>query len=245
MSYGILSFAFSFAPDLLKNNRDNAGSELFNLNLSLFPGQWVQSFDLYKEKGFYLQQPSFEVYLPKTRSLKVGGRTAYVLNPKFSAKALYNQNEKQVQSAGSFIPGLNWYYSEFLVQAEGENGSVRSKFYAFDVGLTPQYIYHWVPVKNVLLSAGGSLGVGMNISRVAGERLTSLLTEWSYSLAVIWDNDVFYAGGRYRHLSLNHNTDRVTHTNDQIPVFRLFVGFRFKAPKPVAKLYQKLMHTTH
>lgn len=240
-AYGILAFSFSFAPDFLGDNRDNDNSKLFNLNLAAFPGKWMQAIDIYYEKGYYINQGSRGGYLPDTKSLKVGGRTAYIMNERFSMKAILNQDEKQLKSAGSLIPGLTYYYSEFDFRGEGSEGPVRETYYSFDIALTPAYYYNFVPVRNLMFSVGGSAGLGMNISSATGERLTSLLTELSYSAGIVWDTDSFYLGGRYRHLSLNHNSDRVTQTVDQIPTFTMFFGYRFKAPRFLSSTYKKVL----
>ncbi|HKJ47491.1 MAG TPA: DUF4421 family protein, partial [Christiangramia sp.] len=75
VSYRGFSLSYSFAPDFLAENKDNEGSRLFNINLRSYFGKWMQTLDIYSEKGFYVKDDLNETYLPKTKSFKIGGST--------------------------------------------------------------------------------------------------------------------------------------------------------------------------
>jgi len=233
IAFRSIVLSYSFAPNFISENRDNKESKLFNLNLRTFLGQWMQTFDLYQQKGFFIEIPdeNLNVYLPKIKSLKIGGSTSYIFNKNFSYRAIVTQDEKQLISAGSFIPSLVYYYSKYDII----EGSVDDDYFSYDLALAPSYIYNWVIGKNLLVSAGGSAGIGLNHSETDGESLTSLLTELNFRGSIVYDKNNIYLGAHYSYLVLNHDVDRSSYIKDNIPYFQLFVGYRFNAPKFVLK----------
>jgi hypothetical protein len=171
------------------------------------------------------------VYFPKIKSLKIGGSTSYIFNKNFSYRSIVTQDEKQLISAGSFIPSLVYYYSKYDII----DGNVDEDYFSYDIALAPSYIYNWVIGKNLLISGGGSAGIGMNYSKTDGESLTSLLTELNFNGSIVYDKNNLYIGAHYNYLVLNHNVDRSSYIKDNIPYLQLFIGYRFKAPKFVLK----------
>ncbi|WP_228851446.1 DUF4421 domain-containing protein [Aegicerativicinus sediminis] len=244
IAYDFLSLSYSFAPNFMAENEDNEDSKLFNLDFRLFLGKWMQELYYNHEKGFYLTEKdndlNFEVYLPKTAAFKIGGSTSYIFNENFSYRSIYNQSQKQLKSAGSFIPGVYYYYSKIKLRADNSEESVTGELKSFDVALNAAYYYNFVPVRNLLLSAGGGAGLGMNHSSSDDEDLTSLLTELNFSLAVNYDIGDFFVGSHFNYLILNHNTDRTTYTEDNIPKFQIYAGYRFKASKKMVKKTEEL-----
>lgn len=241
VSYSFITLGYSFAPDFLAENKDNEDSKLFNISLRMFPGKWMQFLEIYKEKGFY-ETDNFNIYLPETNSLKIGGSTSYILNDNFSFRAISNQDEKQVKSAGSFIPGISYYYSKFNVVGESAEGRVDEDFHSVDLAFVPSYYYNFIPVEDLMLSAGVGAGIGLNYSKSDDEKLTSLLTEWNAAATVTYDLDDFYLGSQFRYQVLKHNTDRSTYTEDNIPYFQFFVGYRFNAPSKWIKAKEDLLN---
>lgn len=223
--------SYSFSPNFLSENRDNENSKLFNLNFRTYLGQWMQTATLFKERGFFIENDGLSVYLPETKSFKIGGETSYILNKNFSFRAIASQDEKQLRSAGSFIPRIVYFYSDLDVKS----GNISSELISFDLAFAPSYYYNYVPTKNLLISAGASAGIGINYSDSESESLTSLLTELNFRGSVTYDKDNLYLGAHYSYLILNHNSDRNTYIKDSIPYFELFIGYRFNAPKSVLK----------
>ncbi|WP_136482544.1 DUF4421 family protein [Cognatitamlana onchidii] len=230
IAFRSIQISYAFAPNFLSNNKDNTGSRLFNLNFRNYFGKhWMQTIMLYNEKGFYLSNNEFNTYYPNIKSFKIGGGTSYIINENFSFKAIVGQNEKQLKSAGSFIPRFVYFYSEFNFNFDDPNSA--SNLYSFDIAFAPSYYYNFVPSKNLLISAGASAGIGINFSNSTTQSLTSLLTELNFRGSLTYDIENLYLGTHYSYLVLNHNTDRQTYVKDNIPYFEIFVGYRFKAPR--------------
>ena len=230
-----LNASYSFAPDFLGENKDNENSKLFNLNFRTFLGKhFMQTFDLFSQKGFYIKNNEVNQYFPKTKNFKIGGATSYIFNEHFSFKAITSQDEKQLKSTGSFIPNITYFYSKFNLKNNSPLNEVNSSYYSFDIAFAPSYYYNYVPSKNLLLSAGVSAGIGLNHSKSRDESpLTTLLTELSFRTSATYDMNNLYCGLHYSYLSLNHNADSASQVIDNIPFFNIFVGYRFKAPKQI------------
>ena len=144
------------------------------------------------EKGFFIDIPELDIneYFPNFKTRKTGGTLSYILNKDFSFRAIVSQDEKQLVSAGSFIPNFFFYYTDYELKSEGINEDI----YSYDMALAPAYYYNFVPSKNILLSAGGSAGLGLNITKSGDESLSSLLTELNFRASVVYDKNNLYLG---------------------------------------------------
>lgn len=243
VAFRAIALSFSFAPGFMAENKDNEDSKLFNLRLKSFFGKWMQTINLYKQRGFFIEIPELNInsYLPSVKSFKIGGSTSYILNDNFSYRAIVSQDEKQVVSAGSFIPSIVYYYSKYDLI----DGEIDEDFFSYDLAFAPSYTYNWVPSKNFLISAGGSIGIGVNYSKTDTESLTSFLTELNFRSSIVYDKNNLYLGGHYSYLVLNHDADRTSYIRDNIPFFELFIGYRFKAPKKLvtkANAFDEKLH---
>ncbi|TWO33918.1 DUF4421 domain-containing protein [Seonamhaeicola sediminis] len=224
---------YGFSPKFLKSNRDNANSKLFNLNLRMFQSQWMQTIDLYNQKGFDLILNNERVRISGIKTFKIGGSTSYILNKKFSFRAIGFQNEWQTKSAGSFIPRLYYYYTKYTLNDNGFNEDTRS----YDVAIGPSYYYNLSIHKNFLFSVGASAGIGINHSSIIGDgSLTSALYEFSGRAVIGYNSETFFGGINYSLLILEHNVDRYTRQDDTIPYLEFYIGYRFKASKKIMKL---------
>ncbi|WP_084647744.1 DUF4421 family protein [Gelidibacter mesophilus] len=226
VSFKFLTISYGFAPNFLAENRDNEGSKLFNINFRTYFGKFMQTLDIYNQKGFYLDGYGERSYLSDTKTFKIGGRTSYIFNENFSFRAIVSQDEKQLKNAGSFIPNLSYYYTKHKIVTDDDEGTYNS----FDISVAPAYYYNFVPADNLLISAGASAGLGINHTTSSEESLTSLSTELNFRASIAYDISNFYLGSHYNYTIINHDSDRSTYVKDNIPYFEVFLGYRFKAP---------------
>lgn len=244
VSFRALTISYSFSPNFLSENKDNGDSKLFNLNLRTYFGKhWMQTLDIYSEKGFFLEDNNINIPFPHLKSFKIGGATSYILNDNFSFRSIVSQDEKQIKSTGSFIPRVVYYYTKLNLKTDTNNDVLN----AFDLVFAPSYYYNFVPSKNLFISAGVSSGIGINHTKnkdnnqiEEDENLTSLVTELNVSVSLTYDLSNFYIGAHYNYLVLNHNSDRSAYINDEIPFFQIFAGYRFKASKRLIRKANKL-----
>lgn len=120
-------------------------------------------FDLvYQEyKGFYeVSEDQVTKVYPDLKMKQYGAFAQYVFNNKrFSYKAAFTQNERQLKSAGSFLLGGGLYFSE--IQSDSSFVYKEKRTYDnFQVGVSAGYAYTWVLNPKWFISA--SCTAGMN-----------------------------------------------------------------------------------
>ncbi len=107
-------------------------------------------------KGFYIDNSELtlqESNCPNLFVLKVGGMGQYVFNHrKFSYRAAYNQNAKQLKSAGSVLLGASTYYLNF-------QNDKALEIQSYQLGLSLGHTYNWVLSPRWLFNYSASFGV--------------------------------------------------------------------------------------
>ena len=225
-----------FLPNFLKDNEDNGNSKLFNLNLRMFLGQWMQTIDLYKQKGFFADLDESEIALPGVKTFKIGGSTSYIFNPNFSFRAIGFQNEWQRKSAGSFIPRLYYYYTTFEIRETGASEKASS----FDIAISPSYHYNLVINENFIFGLGTSIGIGYNNDNLGERTINSLLIEYGGRAVLGYNSESFFAGVNSSINFFEHKSDRSVRIDDTISFVEFYVGYRFKAPKSFMRTADKV-----
>lgn len=223
---------YGFSPQFFNANKDNDNSRLFNLNLRMFMGQWMQTIDLYNQKGFYFSSNNQRINLSGVKTFKIGGSTSYIFNKNFSFRSIGFQNEWQTKSAGSFIPSIYYYYTKYHLTLE----DIDEKAYSYDIALGPSYYYNFCLTKNFLFSLGAYVGVGLNHSSNLGEGdFTSILYDFSGRAIIGYNSNTFFSGINSNIILLQHKIDASTVQDDTIPFLEFYVGYRFNAPKKWVK----------
>ena len=221
-----LDIGFGITPAFMNPERNEQNARLRNMNFRLFLGHWMQTFDYYDQRGHFGKFEGQEIYLPNLETRKIGGTTAYVLNPNFSFRALVSQNEWQRRSAGSFVPRFVAYYTRYRLGLEqGE-----SKSYSWDFGLGPGYHYNWVLGTNWMVSAGNTTGLGVNFLKDDGVNTTSFLWETIFRGGVHYNSSKFFGGADLNFGFLEHSKVREVRVDDRIYFFQAYIGYRIKAP---------------
>lgn len=236
LSFKFVDLSFGFSPKFLNANKDNTNSKLLNFNARVYHKQWMQSFTYFYQKGFYVSQDGFSAAFPGFRSLKIGGATSYIFNKNFSYKAIAGQNEWQTKSAGSFIPNFSAYYTNLKYRSADDriNGNT------FLFSLAPSYFYNLVLGKHVLVSAGLSMGAGINIT----DGDTKLLYEVDSSLKMGYNSNSFFMFMNVNYTNfIQSETDNIG-LNDNISTVKITAGYRFDAPKKVMQIYDKINEKT-
>lgn len=238
VQYDIISFSLGFAPTFFDENKDNKGSKMTAFSFNLFPGRFMQHFDLYNQKGITItEEGGASTYFPGLKTLKIGGSTSYFFNKNYSFTASAFQNAKQLRSAGSFAPVLSYYYTEFNAKSEPKINS--GKMYFIDVALAPAYYYNWVIGKNFLLSSGASLGAGFTTT-VDDTTTTRFLVTGSLHLAPGYNGERWFAGLNARATFFSHGSESNVQVSDVIGYSTLFVGYRFDEPGILKKEREKI-----
>ena len=226
--FRFLEVDFGYAPNFLSENKDNGDSKLITFNIRTFFGQYMQTVDIYKQKGFFIRTQELTLPIDDLKTFKIGGTSSYIFNPDFSFRAIGFQNEWQKESVGSFIPGISYYYTKFKLEDPFLENQLE---HSFKMAVGPGYYYNWVFDENYILSAGATGGLGFNLSKSQGKTSLNGLAQLIFRLTGGYNSENFFSG-------ININTQLLTHTSaenfvldDSISFLEFYVGYRFDAPK--------------
>ncbi|WP_088340093.1 DUF4421 family protein [Robiginitalea sediminis] len=226
LQFRALELGFGFSPGWLNPDRELEGSRLFNMDFRIYAGKWMQTFTYLDQEGFRADLDGTTFYFPSFGTRKVGGSTSYVVNPKFSFRSLFGQNEWQLQSAGSFVPRLLAYYTRYRANlGEGED-----TLHTFDIGIGPGYHYNWVLHERWMLSAGNTTGLGISFLDSGPETTSYWLWETQFRATLAYNTDTFFAGVGGQYTFYEHAAGRDLRLDDRIYYLQFFVGYRFRAP---------------
>lgn len=254
-NYSYLSFGVQWSPDFLPGNGDNklkGNTRAFSIGSSILMEKWLLELNYHLVRGFYLHNTaSFQswqpgqayIQFPEQRHEGFNLRFGHIFNPHFSYRSLHSQTERQVRSAGSFLPFFQADYYAFDDQSKSLNSQGSQNL---EILLYPGYSYTFVYRENFYLNlsahGGGAYLHTWLLTRASGGDLQSTQDNWALgwelSSSIGYNAKKWYGGLRYEsaQLSFNQNQTTVRSTEDQLAYY-FFLGYRFKAPtwleKPV------------
>ncbi|NMH28322.1 DUF4421 family protein [Flavobacterium silvaticum] len=238
-SYDVIAFSFGYAPNFLEENKAvKDPSKMYSFELKLFPKRLMQHFEFYYQKGMTLEvmDTHASTYVGGMKTLKIGGSTSYRFNPNYSFKAMAMQNERQIKSAGTFAPGISYYYTELDGNGDAD---IDGKFYFVDIAFFPAYYYNWVIARHVQVMGGIATGAGLTFSHDEGTSTTALLVQGQLLLGLGYNSDSWFGGLNARVQVSSHNSGEGVDVGDALGYFTLFGGYRFDAPEFLKSRMQK------
>ena len=157
--------------------------------------------------GFYIDRGKENYTLfPTLSTQQIGVESTYVWRAdKFSARAAFEQSERQVKSAGSLLFGSGFYWHRIEPDAKTENVSSEA-FENFQIGFHVGYGYSWVAGKHWLLTGAfiGGLNFGNQIdvlqdfnikiypTSITRFSFVYLKDDWTVALSGIFNNKSVY-----------------------------------------------------
>ncbi len=228
-TYKLLDFSIGYTPSFLKTNLSQEKSKNFNFTLRFNAKNWMQTFVLIHQKGFHIDtNNNFTKYFPQLRSTKIGGTTSYIFNKNYSYSTLFNLNQWQTKSAGSFIP----QFSTYLTNIKSKETQDFLDVNIFSMTLSPSYYYNFVINKKILIGAGVNLGFGANIV----EKEIKAIVEFSNDIKIGYNTNNFFTSIGYngKTFSFNNNGNRYQNSFHE---FKLEIGIRFDPPNKAKKMY--------
>lgn len=248
-SYRILTISAKLTPKFLSGNDDYAlegktSSRGFGLDMNFT--HWQQSLSYHRTRGFFLENtkdynPAWKegmpyIQFPDLVHINFQGITAYNFNKRFSVNAVLTQSERQLKSAGSFIPLLVYRY--YIIDDRSPMISSTQKSNSFEIlaGAGYHYTFVW---KDLYASLG--------LTPAFGYIFTKLTTRTSDDKSITHSNTpairidaragLGYNGPRFFagvYMSAFSTSNRQQHTSvinkDDHAIVKAFVGYRFKAP---------------
>ncbi len=252
-SYRFLTIGFKVAPHFLTGDAEEdlkGKTSARGLGVGFSFRHWQQELSYSRTKGFYLDNtadyvPSWKegmpyIQFPQLVFTSYQGITAYNFNRRFSVNAVLTQTERQRRSAGSFIPLLLYRY--YIIDDRSVpvgSGGARQKSNNFEVllGAGYQYTFVW---KDFYASLGMTPGAGYIFTKLTtrfpGEPVVSHNNTPAFRIdgraGLGYNGPRLYAGA-YMNVIANASGQRHTAiiNSDSRLIFRVFVGYRFKAPK--------------
>lgn len=252
--YKWMALEYSWAPSNLLNtdgNDDLKDASSISVNLNFFySDQWKQEFKFSYIKGFRNSlntgstSPFSDLNLANTELLIYQGSTFYIANKNFSFRAHYAQTERQLKSAGSFIPRLRYSYSITTPNIDFnsiENFSTR-QIRSFDLIAQLGYMYTFVLNQKWFATAGLHAGMGYNTSnyKLSEKRETTFESSpftleaetsfgynsyrWFYGITGNWRN-------------FNNVNNSKSEFNRDINYFTVFLGYRLNDNKPMRHFF--------
>jgi hypothetical protein len=262
-NYRWLSGSYSYTPGFIGGNKDNffkgntkARSFAFNFNFD----HWMQELSYTKIRGFYLHNtadydPNWQkgidpyIQIPDLVYLGFYGQTSYKFNSNYSFNALNTQTERQLKSAGTFIPAFsyNYFIIDDRVKLTGTNSSQKST--NLSLLLSIRYNYTFVIKKNFYVAPGIQLGGGLIttrlLTRLPAGNIKTNYSNFIYrsegSLAAGFNGKRFFTGAQIIVSGERHNESGGYNviTKDRV-VYHVFAGYRLHAPKFLEKIVDKL-----
>lgn len=267
-----LAVYINLAPKFFPGNRDfetKGKTEYLRLRLALNFHSWENELILSRVNGYYLQNTRDYIdwargdpYIqyPNLQYRGLYGSSAYYLNPKFSYRHLSTQTERQLKSAGSFVPLLNYRY--FTLDDQGvplpEINTRKSRNLEFSLGFG--YHHTFIMDRGFYISLGLTPGIGFINTKLTARALSSTETSRESNASYRWDGTAglgyqgrsFFAGIYLDASSSAHREMNTTVLNSSTLIFyRFFVGWRITAPKPLndamdwaERIYQPILDKT-
>lgn len=252
-NYKFISICLSFAPKFFPGNDDDdirgkskIGGFGFNFNFT----HWTQELSYSRTKGYYLENTKdFNPFwkegdpyaqIPDLLFKNFQGITAYNFNPKFSVNALATQSERQVRSAGSFIPHLLYRYYIVDDRTPRTATSTTQKSRNFEVLLGAGYYYNFVIRNSFYVALGLTPGIGYNFTTLqtrfpSGTEKTksnSALFRIDARAGTGYNGPRFFSGLNFNASAAKFRQQNTTAINEDTRLFvQLFAGYRLNAPR--------------
>ncbi len=248
LHYEFISLGIQFAPDFLPGNGDNDSkgeTTAFQLNAALVFKNWFSNITYSKVQGYYLKNTDdyinwtkgdAYIQFPDLNYEGVSISSGYIHNSKFSLRSLTTQTERQLKSAGSFMPVFNFEYYRINDKSNSVN-TQKSKNIEFHIG--PGYAHTFVLKEKIYASIGmlasiGYLNTKLTTRTEGGNLVTNqnnLLLRADCKIGMGYNSSKFYTGIFTTLSDTWFKQENTTARNTETNVFyHIFFGMRFNAP---------------
>ncbi|WP_029902136.1 DUF4421 domain-containing protein [Prevotella sp. 10(H)] len=169
-SYKNVTLSGSYGFDFMRDKK-RGKTRSYDFQYHSYGRKFVYDIFFQSYKGLYHEpkEEQYDIY-PDISLRQYGFNGQYIFNGnKFSYPAAFNQSEKQLKSAGSFLLGGAMYYS----RARSDSSIVFQdghKLRNYQIGINGGYAYTWVPNKRLFISISASVGANIGYENIDGHR---------------------------------------------------------------------------
>ena len=251
VNYDFISLGIQFKT-IGEEKELKGNSKSFEIKTALIFKHWFTDVSYNKVKGYYLENTDEYVanweegnpyiQFPNLHYQRISASAGYSLNPKFSFRSLTSQTERQLKSAGSFIPVVNFDYY-IIDDKSSEINNEKSK--SIEVSIGPGYAHTFVVKEKFYLSLGLSTSIGSrntkstthlpegNIENNQNNSIFRVNTK----ISIGYNGRKFYSGV----YSNNYNEENKDASNINTRVFfQIFFGMRLDSPGYLKRFIAKV-----
>lgn len=260
LSYKFASVRIGIRPKVSGKSKEEKGDpKSFRIKFNLLFDKWSHRFEYNRIKGYYISNQSIgediasnsnHIQFPDLTTNVFSGSSSYKINDNYSVRSTISQTEAQLKSAGSFIPEVSYWYYNFdglnnYINKEGDEITRTNylKSSGIDLALSLGYYYTFVYKKwyaNAFIVPG--IGIDFNKSTHYDNNISTKLNSQDLLLSahggagIGYNAEEFFFGGSYSRRDTNEktNNNKIQFDSSKNSFF-LFFGYRFKAPKQIAK----------
>ncbi|KAI9463064.1 hypothetical protein F5148DRAFT_1313503 [Russula earlei] len=262
VNYRLISFYINYIPHSLDGNNDDAEkgtSKGIGLGTTLYLHHWFTELDFSHIKGYYLDntkdfRPGWQpgdpyIQVPDLYTTSYQVAIGYNTNNRLSLPAVSSQTERQLRSAGAFIPRVNLRH--YIIDDRTPGPYATQKSYHTQALLGAGYQYTFVVQHALYLMGGFTPSFGYIFSKVHTRYSTgdeSFLNkgpiyQWDAKLGFGYNGRHFFAGSFLSATSATYAQGLTTAVSGDAAVYlQLFAGIRFNAPRFIRKTFDNLFH---
>ncbi len=258
LNYRFISFGFQFAPDFIPGNGDKdlkGDTKSFRIGNALIFKHWFFDLSYSTLKGFYLKnsddyimRANGDPYIqfPGLNYKGFAITSGYFNNSKFSFRSLTSQTERQLKSAGSFIPAFDFRY--YTIDDKSP-GTITQKTNNIETSIGPGYAYTFVVKEKFYLSLGllasfGYLHTKLTTRQPAGNEISKqgdFIFKWDGKTGIGYNGSRFYTGLYANVSEIKYKQEHTTAKNFETRIFyHVFFGIRIKSPDYVKRQVDKI-----
>ena len=260
-NYRFISFYLDYIPHFLPGNNDNdvkgkTKGTGFGTNLNF--RTWFADVGFSKTKGYYLENtkdfrpdwkpgdPYFQI--PDLYVTSFEGDIGYNTNPRLSLIASSFQTERQLKSAGAFLPKLSFGYHIIDNRTPGTFSTQKSSHLQGLLGAGYQHTL--VLSKSVYLTGAFTPSFGYIFSSVLTRETAQRYTfsnrgpiyQWDGKLGIGYNGHKVFGGTYLTAVSSTYGQGLTTAVDQSGTVFlQIFLGIRLSAPRFMSKALRKIV----
>lgn len=163
----IIDLSYGHSLSFLKDD-EKGKTKALDFQIHHYGKKFIIDLFIQKYHGFYTSDQSdknTQLY-PDLNIQQYGAFGQYVFNnKKFSYKAAFNQNERQLKSAGSFLLGGGVYFTKIGSDSSFVHKS-KNSLRNFQFGVSGGYAYTWAINKRWFTSGSATMGVNFGTERI-------------------------------------------------------------------------------
>ncbi|MFK7002625.1 hypothetical protein BWK63_02150 [Flavobacterium covae] len=252
--YKFLGISYSFSPDFIPElNNQRANTKTLDLSFKFFYSDRLRQEVTYKKvKGFTLRNPDDQNPIEVFDDLEIntiGGKTFYITNKNFSYRAYESQTERQIKSAGSFMPSLTYFINNLYTNNPNSFEQNLERIKSVDFILQLGYMYNYAINKTWFATGGLHPGIGFHDSKnYYTNNKESVVFDnkikWNYNLdlnfSLGYNQENFFSGIRVNYKNYQYDSKVAADIMNSKFNTVLFIGYRFNEVKSVKKVFEKI-----